>query len=184
MRCTTRSSRHAFTLFELLVTIAIIAVTAVLVAPALRGDEQFRLLAAASILRSDIELAQVMSISAPEDPVVVRFDPANDRYWLALTSAPEVPILRADTEEPYVVTFGIGRAASALGVTYTVVDVTGNVLEFNPQGGLTDFQAEPRVTLNSDDRWIRLDIAPTTGTITETAGSGEDEGGEEELLAP
>ncbi len=166
------SQHRGFTLIELLVTVAIISVTAVLIAPTLQSDDHFRLLAASSIMRSDIELAQVMTISTPQDPIVVRFDTANNQYWLALASSPDIPIIREDTEEPYLITIGQGRAVSALGVSFTTLDLKSDTLEFNPQGGLVDFASSPSIIFTSTERWIQVDITPTTGRMTETAGSG------------
>jgi prepilin-type N-terminal cleavage/methylation domain-containing protein len=162
--------RRAFTLFEVLITVAIIALVGALIVPALRDDARLRLLAASSILTSDIELAQVMTISQPATPVVITFDPDRNRYWLALDSDPATPIPRADTGAPYLVVFGQGRAASAAGVTFTTAGITGDVLTFNAQGGVEDITGAPCITLTAGAHSTSLDIAVSTGTITQTDG--------------
>lgn len=164
---------RAFTLFEVLMTITIIAIVAMIVAPSFSDDTILRLRAASSLLRSDIEMAQVMTIAYPDDPVIVRFNPDNDQYWLAPASAPDTPLTRPDTGDPYLVVFGSGRASSATGVTFSLIDVDSNTLTFNPQGGLEDFTASPTITLVLGKRTIDLDIAPSTGTISETEGTNE-----------
>jgi len=162
--------RPAFTLLEVLVVITIIAAVAALVLPTFNDDSRLRLMAAAAVMTSDIELAQVMTISQPDDPVIVRFEPARNRYHLAWADTPGTPMTRQATDETYRVTMGIGRAATAEGVTFTTADVTDDILAFNPQGGMLDFASSPRITLSLDGRTITLDISPSTGSITETAG--------------
>ena len=90
--------RTAFTLLELMVSVTIIAVAAAAVIPSYSDSGRARVIAATSIITSDIELAQVMTISYPSEPVVVRFDPAQNRYWLAYADSPETPIARPRTK--------------------------------------------------------------------------------------
>ncbi len=94
MRPRTRQGRRAFTLIEMLVTLTIIMVAAAIVIPRLRDDSQFRLIAASQLMASDIELAQIMTITNPQDPTLVRFNPSAGEYWLAAASAPDDPIDR------------------------------------------------------------------------------------------
>ena len=75
--------QRGFTLIEVLVTLTIIAVVAAMVLPAFNNSERGRLIAATRILRADLELAAVMTITDPANPVVVRFDPIAGQYWLA-----------------------------------------------------------------------------------------------------
>ena len=119
------------------------------------------------MVTSDIELAQVMTIAHPADPVVVSFEPTSDRYWLAYADAPGTPIPRSDNGRPYLVTFGKDRARSAVGVSLSLTDVTGNMLGFDAQGGIVDISAQPVIRLILGSSFIDLQIAPTTGTITQ-----------------
>jgi len=167
-----RLSKRApgFTLLEVLVVVTIIAVVAMAVLPGFREDSRLRVMAAASIIASDIEYAQVLNIAHPEDPVVVRFDPAKGQYWLADSNAPSDPIPREDTGEPYLVVLGEGRAQAAAGVTFELIDLPSDTLVFDSQGGLTDFTLQPQIVIRMLDKAITLSIAPTTGSITETDG--------------
>jgi hypothetical protein len=122
------------------------------------------------MLTSDIEFAQVTSIASPDRQLVIRLDPEESAWWLAEVSTPEDPILRPDTGEPYVTTLGKGRALSAAGTTLEIAGLSDRTLAFDAQGGLVDFTATPSITLAAGDDWIRLDIAATTGTVSETAG--------------
>lgn len=166
--------RRAFTLMEMMVTITIIGVVAVSAAPLFRNEEFLRMMAASSLVISDIELAQVMTMSYPEQPVVVRFEPDRGQYWLAYGYDPETAILRPDTGDPYIVTLGQGRAAGAGGVELLLDQISGNMLEFNAQGGLAQFTARPAIQLSSGPSAVTLLIGPTTGSITEVAGTIED----------
>jgi len=159
---------RAFTLLEVLVTVVIIAIIATAVAPAFTNDNHLRLVAAVNVLSSDLELAQVMTISYPDSPVVVRFNPDKQMYWLAYASDPDNPITRAGTGEAYLTVMGQGRAASAQGVTLKLDDVANDTIEFNAQGGLVDFTGKPMIQLNRGDASITLSISPTTGTTTES----------------
>ena len=159
--------RRGFTLMELMMTITIIIVAGALVMPKLSDDAQLRLMAAASILTSDIELAQVMTISRPADPVVVQFDPENERYWVAYADDIDTPIPRPGNGRPYLIVFGQDRARSAVGVSLSLTDVTDNTLGFDPQGGVADISAQPVIRLTLGTHLIDLQIASTTGTITQ-----------------
>lgn len=162
-----RTERRAFTLLELMITVTIIAVVASVVVPMLKDDNRVRVIAAAGLISSDLELAQVMTISYPKDPVVVRFDPENRAYWLAFASDPETPIARNDTGQPYRVVLGESRAITAQGVSFELKDVADNTIEFNAQGGLMEFASAPEIVLTRGDSSMSLAIAASTGTITQ-----------------
>jgi hypothetical protein len=127
-------------------------------------------MAASAVLRSDIELTQIMNISQPANPVVVQFDPDTNSYWIAPAKDRSTPILREESGEPYVVTFGSGRASAAPGVTMALANVTASALEFNSHGGLAAFTNSPTIELQLGSQAIRLNIHPTTGRISESFG--------------
>ena len=166
-RARSNPARCGFTLIDLMMTITIIIVAGALVLPKLSDNTQLRLMAAASILTSDIELAQVMTISHPADAVVVRFDPDNDQYWLAYADVPDTPIPRSDNGRPYLIVFGQDRARSAVGVSLSLTEVSNDTLAFDAQGGVADISAEPVIRLSLGARFIDLQIASTTGPITQ-----------------
>ena len=160
--------RQAFTLFEMLVTVALVAIVAAAALPALSDDTRLRLMAASAVMVSDIELAQTMTISRPQDAVVVRFDADKNTYWIAPVTDTETPITRDLSGEPYSVELGKGRASSADGVTFTLLDMNSDMLAFNSQGGLSSFINTPIVELRLGSQMVSLSVNPTTGSITET----------------
>ncbi|HWB18816.1 MAG TPA: hypothetical protein VG711_00830 [Phycisphaerales bacterium] len=179
-----RIRRSAFTLFELLITVCVIAVIAVTVIPTVSSADNLRLSAATSIVMSDIEYAQVLTMAHPDNPVVVVFNTGKSTYALCYDSDHLHPINRADTNEPYEVLLGQGRASSASGVTFTLVDIDNGVLSFNEQGGVLDLSRRPYIVFSSAGAKLAVKIAPTTGTMSETTdfpaisgNSGDDEGG-------
>ncbi|MHC4947246.1 MAG: prepilin-type N-terminal cleavage/methylation domain-containing protein [Planctomycetota bacterium] len=177
MTCRPTTNR-AFTLLELLVVMTVAAVVAVLLLPTAGDEDRLRLIGASAVVRSDLEYAQVLTIASPDDPIVMRFDVPNATYWLARSATPGTPITRPDTGVPYQVVLGQGRARTAVGVTLELADVPADTLAFNPLGGLADPTLLPAITLRAGPSWVRLDIAPTTGTVTETASQDDGGGGE------
>ena len=165
-----RPACRAFTLIELMVVVAIAAVLATMVLPLMRNDERLRLIATASLLHSDIEFAQAMSIAQPSLPLLVKFDANANQYHIANYAAMNTPIVRDDTGEPYLVTLGVGRATAANGVDLEIEAMIADSLLFDTHGGLLDFSSTPVITLTTDAEWLQLTIDPTTGTITETSG--------------
>jgi prepilin-type N-terminal cleavage/methylation domain-containing protein len=159
-----------FSLIELLITIGIIVLIAALVVPSLKDDREVRLIAASRILGSDLELAQVMTISDPLNPVVVRFVPSQGQYWLAHAASSDTPIKQPGNLRDYVVVFGEGLAEGAAGVTMQVSGLSSDTLTFNAHGGVDNLIANtsPAIRLIDGPRWIQLNISPITGTITET----------------
>jgi prepilin-type N-terminal cleavage/methylation domain-containing protein len=163
----------AFTLIELMVVLAIAAVLATMVLPMMRNDDRLRLIAITSLIRSDLEYAQALSISQPSTPLLVKFDADAGQYHVARYSAIDTPIVREDTGMPYLVTLGVGRAASGAGLTLDIEGMVADCLLYDTHGGLLDFSNTPVITLQSATEWFKLAIEPTTGTITETRGTGE-----------
>jgi hypothetical protein len=167
-----RPTRPGFTFFDLMITITIMALVAAVIVPTFKDDEQLHLIAGSRLLTSDIEMAQLMTISNPEEPVVIRFEPGAGRYWLATADDVDTPIPRPGGSGEYTVQFGVGDARSAAGVSLSLTDVTDSTLAFNAHGGVADFGTAPEIQLTRGLRWIKLTIHPTTGTITESIGNG------------
>ncbi len=156
-----------------MVTVAIITVMATVLLPRLQDQGRLRLIAGSRLLSSDIEMAQVMTISNPAGPIVIKFEPTLGTYWLASAADPATPILRPGAEQLYRVKFGEGRGRTAKDVTFALTGVPpDDILSFNELGGMTDPTVQPQIKLMHGSRWITLSISTTTGSITETYGGG------------
>ena len=160
---------RSFTLIDLLVTMTVLVVLAGVILPRIQDDVRLRLIGASRMLASDIELAQLMTIANPQEPTVVRLVTGTGEYWLAAASTPETPIDRSGVPGAYRVIFGQGNARHAGGVTLATVDIANDTLIFNAQGGIADLTTEPAVIVMVGTRWIKLEISPTTGIITESS---------------
>jgi prepilin-type N-terminal cleavage/methylation domain-containing protein len=111
---------RAFTLPELTAVIVIIAIVGATLIPTLTANmKSSRLPSAASIVAADLEYCQSLNISNPSAPCVVRIDPVNDHYWIALASATETPITHPGDGESYDQTFGSGRLTAMQGILLT-----------------------------------------------------------------
>ncbi len=161
---------RGYTLLEMLIVVTIIGSVAVLVRPGFVDDSRLRLQAAASILASDIQYAQSLSISSPGDPALIHFETTSPSWWIARVSDPETPVNRTDNGQPYVVTLGGGRGASAAGVGYALIDMPLGEIGFTPQGALTSLFDNPQIELSMGDYTITLTVSAATGIVTEEAG--------------
>ena len=61
------ATSRGFSLTEMLITVSVIGVATALVVPSMRDETRLRLLAAATVLASDLEAAQVMTIADPSN---------------------------------------------------------------------------------------------------------------------
>ncbi|MEE2719292.1 MAG: type II secretion system protein [Planctomycetota bacterium] len=157
--------RRGMGMIELMMVLAILAVATALALPSWGSDASVRTDAAARLLRSDIEYAQVHSIANPDAPIGVVLAPDGTGYWLARSGTPNTPIIRADNQEPYHVTFGEGRASFTAGVSARVDDLTDGMLLFDALGGLSNPAADPSYHLSCDGNEVRMTVRAGTGFI-------------------
>lgn len=163
-----QTSGSAFTLLELLIAVMVMAIVAAMAVPALAPNDGARLSGAATLLASDLEFAQSLSIANPDDLAAVRFDPDDPdgaTYWVALSSAPDTPIDRPGTDEPYLVQFGQGDAAQLEGVNLSVTGVSDDTVIFDQFGRLATTD-EVMVRLNNAAGRRGVRISAATGFIT------------------
>ena len=152
---------------ELLIALAILAVAVGIAVPSLEPNDRSRLVAAADMVAADLEAAQAMAIADPADLALVKFDPvapAGPTWWIAVQSAPTVPIVKLYTTTPYLVTLGVGAAASLTGITISLVGVTDSV-QFDAFGRLLTTQPAT-VRLTNPAGSLDVVISDVTGFIT------------------
>lgn len=158
-------TRRGLGMIELLLVLSIIATVTLLALPGAGTTAMTRADAAARLLRSDIEYAQVHAIAHPDDPVIVVMAEDGSGYRLSLSSQPHVPIQHELSGEPWEITFGEGRASTSDGVTATVEHLDKGVLQFDALGGLTDPTLDPLYRVNCEQSEVQLTIRAGTGFV-------------------
>jgi len=160
-----RRSRCArgLTAVELMMVIAVIAIAGILVIPMFGDTRVESLRGAGKMLIADLEVAQIESISHGADPRCIVFNDDNTGYHIAAQSDPDTPITDPITKAPYAVTFGVGRAATAKGVSIATVAADGDrVIGFEEYGNL-DQTTSASVTLTAAGSVMTITIDPITG---------------------
>ena len=129
--------RKAFTLMELMIVVVIAAIVFTVslsdgAASAKAGVDEFR-----GKLESDLSYARSMTLADPSDPVIVKVDPVQSRYWLARESAPDTPIVHPLTRKDYVVATGDGASGAMKRVKVVATTIEeGGALAFDHVGVL------------------------------------------------
>ncbi len=157
----------AFTLVELLIAIAILAVAIGIAVPALQPNDRALLVTAAGQVAADMEYAQSRSIAVPNDATLVKFDPDKRdgaTYWVATVSDPDTPVMKPYTTTPHTITFGVGAAADLAGISIELIGVTDQVV-FDSVGRLNPI-TDVRVRLSNDGGELDVAVSAATGFVT------------------
>lgn len=155
---------RGFTMVELMISVALIAIAAMIALPALRPDDPLKVIGAATMLASDIEYAQSATLASPADPTIVRFTDSQPHYWLALESDPSTPILRSNGK-PYEVHFGQDGAEYLAGLQVQLEDDPGGAITFDAFGRLAQ-TADARVVIGNTSGGLVVTVKATTGSVS------------------
>lgn len=158
-----RGDGRGFSLLELLIVVAVLAIIAQMVLPAAASSQTTRLRTAARLLVADLEYAQMQSIGKGEDPCLLVFDVVNHTYSVARQSNPNTPINDPGTSLPYVTRFGHGRAANLVDVTIDSLDVGGDDRLGFTAMGVPDQGSDPVITLRCGLATMRVRVNASTG---------------------
>lgn len=158
------SGKHkAFTFIEVMIVLTILAIAVVLAVPMFSQTDVSKLRGAARLLQADLGFAQIESVSHGDDPRVMVFDTVNHRYHIAAASDSATPITNPADGAPYVLEFGLGRAAGMDGVTISSLSVGGDdQLQFGIYGEL-DQSTPATMTLSLGGKSVTITVDPDTG---------------------
>jgi prepilin-type N-terminal cleavage/methylation domain-containing protein len=157
---------EGFTLIELMIVVAVLAIAGALAVPMLGNTAPDKLRGATSTLAADLAFAKVESMAHSDDLRLVVFDNPNDRYHIAATSDAATPITNPINQQPYLITYGQGTAASLTNVTIDSYSLDGDAqLGFNLYGGL-DQATAATITLGCDGLTVTVTLDPNTGEST------------------
>jgi prepilin-type N-terminal cleavage/methylation domain-containing protein len=150
----------AFTLTEMLVVIAILAIVAAVVLPKMVGSSDIQARSAARVLMADLEYAQSVAITS-QTPITVTFSTFSNSYAVSNASG---PLIHPITKKSYVVDLGEVKgmesvaiaSASFGGSSYMTFDALGA-----PDNSGT-------VTIAAGAHTYQVNVAPVVGRITVT----------------
>ena len=160
-----RLHRHqGFTLIELMLSLAILTMLAALAVPMFGDNAALQVDVTRRLLLSDLEHAQIIAISHPEEEIAVVLDNDGGGWHIANTESLETPLLDSVTDEPLVLELGIGAAASAVNVVVTT-NSEDNIIVFDQNGGLRDFTHDVDISIASGETTSTIQISPMTGSM-------------------
>lgn len=162
MKTVNHSRRSAFTMVEIVIVAAVIAILTITAWPDREAEDQTRLDSALTRLEADIEYARTLSLTTPTNPAVLKVDMANDKYWIAKQATPATPVTNPATRKPYVVQLGQNGDSGVRDVKITADNLgTDHMVVFDSRGGLNA----------NGDLGIQFRAGSKTGSVKISAGS-------------
>jgi len=155
---------RGFTFVELLVTMSILVIVTAMALPLATGSTRAATDAAARLLASDLEHAQMLALSRPDVRVALAIDADGTGWSIIDADAPGTPLEdkldAAHRGRPLRTVLGEGRAQVG---THVVVDAqaAGKTLVFTPLGGLET--RLPQVRMRSGETTSTLLVDADTG---------------------
>ena len=176
----TMTQRRGYTLVELAMVTCIVAI---LIAAAVAGNDSSKSVQASLAeqdFESDVAYARNLTISQPDDPIVIKADITANKYWLAKASAQDTPITNPQTGQPYVAQFGATGKSRYNAVSIAGFDFGGDaILKFDGTGA-TDQQTAAVIQFASGSAQFQVNVSTATAqtsvtpmyTTTITSGPG------------
>lgn len=148
-----------FSLAEVIIAVAVLALLAAAVLPGVLGSDGSRLRKATDLFVSDLQYAQIGSQLGGSDPCVVVLREDGGGYHIARAGQPEAPVVWAATQETAQTVFGEGRAAGLDGVR---IEGSLGAIAYTRFGSLAD-ESDVQATLRSGDASVVIEIDGFTG---------------------
>lgn len=165
------SKDRAFTYFELLIAVVVVAIITVAAMPDPESESIQQAEDAARMFEADVSYAASASLARPDDPLVIRADVNLNKYWLARKSAPTTPINHPRSGKPYVVQFGAGNKSGMTDVKILASDFgVDNQLTFDGTGMLNESTTPVMQIVAGKSAFYEMDIAPSSGKVKASAG--------------
>lgn len=156
--------RGGFALIDVMLTVSLIGVLAMVALPALKPSDSLRAVAAATTLAADLEFAQSASLAMPNDPVVVRFVSEGVGYYLARQSDVNTPITKVNGE-PYEVVYGAGLASHLGGLELELASPAGaQSVSFDSFGRLSSGQ-DAVYEITGATGSVQVRVRASTGSV-------------------
>ncbi len=122
----------------------------------------------------DVSYARSLTIAMPDDPIVIKVDGANNRYWLARASDPDTPIMHPWTGEPYLVQCGPDGPEGLESVSIVGIDFGGDdTLSFDALGS-TDQVTPAVIQVASGDARYETSVAVAAAGVTTNCSYTQD----------
>lgn len=151
---------RALTLVELMIVLVILGILAALALPDDDARAALEARLAAERLEGDIAFVRSHNIARPDDPLVIAFDVALNRYWVAAQSAPDTPATHPITGQPYLVQLGSGGDPGSSNVSLVGVDLAGDGLLGFDTTGSTDQDTTALIQFSSGGADYELSVEP------------------------
>ncbi len=165
----TTSTRLAFTLLEIIIVIAIIAVAALFAVPMFSQAADVQLRTAANMVAADIEYAKSLAITR-QQPHSVVFDTVNHAYKVCDETG--TPVAHPLTPDGLLsISFGADPRLKKVRVAAVNFDGAGdNAITFDylgsPSSATRELLDPGTVTLAADGMTLNITIEPVTGYVS------------------
>lgn len=150
----------------MLVVIMLLGTLALFAIPMIRDGSSGAVHAAATMLRSDLERAQVMALAHPDRRIGLRFDADGGGWQLVDADEPAAALLDEFNGQPIALRLGTGRGQVAQGVWLDPTGLNQDLLVFDTLGGLEIPGPPTLLRLRRDDHSAAVRISASTGWIT------------------
>ena len=150
-----------YSLAEILVVVAVIAIAAAVIIPSAVSTDDFQVVSAARMITADLQYALDEAITT-QNSVTVAFYPANESYGLSNASG---ALIHPMTKSAYSVDFRSQRGFSGLDIISA--DFDGNASVTFDELGAPDNAGT--VTIQAGPHLYRIEVAAATGKVTVVA---------------